>query len=483
MPHPKSGIYLVFPSPRAWKTSPRGVGMKPFSVLLGLCLLASACTSPVEPPQDTKPTPQVFKAPKKVRPPKVKPNLSAANIKRCLDVDKIDLASLAGRYFGPIDLVSDQVRETREISFSTPTDIDFVDSATFSDLLEGDGRGPVSKDRAVDLWLQWQLGFRLLGSDGSSTPPGKGRELIDGYYEHDSGHIVVKQDGELDVEYVVLAHELGHAAVDQSFGIPDKETLRIVDDSTLATTARIEGDATLLELRFLARLSGRGPVRKYVKGLVAAKADRRDRRAGVPHAVLERFSFPYRWGVAFACSVFDRGGWAAVDRIHRKPPTTTAEIMFPERYLKRQRAQEPAALGSPGRPWKSYARGTFGAADLKVMFEAPADSDALKLSQPLGRAAAWNGGSFELWGRGVDATDSVLGISLVEHRDHPGLLCSSMLAWYRLAFRYAEEEVIADGTVRFSDPNRTTIMSCQGRDIRIAMAPTEPLANAVLEGS
>lgn len=458
--------------------------MKSVNVLLGLCLLASGCTSAPTSAQDPPETPPAFSAPEKVRPPKVKPNLNEANINRCLDVDKIDLASLAGHYTGPIDLVADQVRQTREIAFSTPTDIDFVDPATFGQLIRAGGDGAAGKERAVDLWLQWQLGFRPLGSDGSSTPPGKGRELIDGYYEHDSGQIVVKQDGELDIEYVVLAHELGHAAVDQTFGIPDKETLHIVDDSTLATTARIEGDATLLELRFLARLSGRGPVRKYVKQLVEAKSDRRERRAGVPHAVLERFSFPYRWGVAFACAVFDKGGWPAVDRIHRRPPTTTAEIMFPKRYLAKERAQKPPPLGSPGKPWRSYAQGTLGAADLKVMFEAPADSDLLEMSRPLGRAAAWNGGSFELWGKDVDDTDSILGIALVEHRDHPGLLCSSMLEWYRSAFHYADEEVVADGTVEFSDPNRTTIMSCQGRDIRIAMAPTAELANAVLgEGS
>ena len=458
--------------------------MRPVNVLLCLCLLASGCTSTAEPPRGTPATPQAFKAPKQVRPPKIKPNLSEGKINRCLDVETIDLDSLAYRYTGPIDLVADQVRETREIELSVPTDIDFVDPATFGELVDGDGDGPTGKERAIDLWLQWQLGFRVLGSDGSSTPPGKGRELIDGYYEHDSGRIVVKQEGELDIEYVVLAHELGHAAVDQAFGIRDKETLRIVDDPTLTTSARIEGDATLLELRFLARLSGPRSVRRYVKELVTARSDRKDREAGVPHAVLERFSFPYRWGVAFACAVFDRGGWAAVDRIHRRPPITTAEIMFPERYLARERAEDPSPLGSPGKPWRSYARGVLGAADLKAMFESPADSDLLKMSQPLGRAAAWNGGSFELWGKGVDDTDSILGISLVEHPDHPGLLCSSMLTWYREAFHYADEELTADRTVRFSDPNRTTIMSCQGRDIRIAMAPSQELATAVLgEGS
>lgn len=455
--------------------------MRSAAILLGLCLLASGCTASSSAPETPRETPRVFSAPQKVRPPKIKPNLSESRIHRCLDVDRIDIDSLAGRYTGPIDFISDQVRQTRELTFSVPSDIDFVDGATFRQLLRAGGDRPSREERAVDLWLQWQLGHRVLGSDGSSAPPGKPKELIAGYYEHDSGQIVVKQEDELDSEYVVLAHELGHAAVDQVFGIPDKKTLRIVDDSTLATTARIEGDATLLELRFLARFSGRGPVRKSVRDLVTGRSLRDERRGGAPHAVLERFSFPYRWGLAFTCTVFRAGGWSAVDRIHRRPPTTSAEIMFPERYLDKQRAQQPLPLGSPPRSWKLRAKGTIGAADLKVLFEAPSDANQLKMSRPLARAAAWNGGSFKLWGRDLKGSESILGISLVEHPDHPGLLCSSMLEWYRIAFHYAEEEVIADGTVAFTDYTRTTIMSCQGRDIQIAMAPKADLAEDVLQ--
>lgn len=451
--------------------------MKSATVLLGLCLLASACTSPSASPAPQE-TPLDFSAPKKVRPPKIRPSLSEARVKRCLDVDEIDIDSLAGRYTGPIDFTSDQVRETRELDFATPTDIDLVDENTFRELLAG-GEPATREERAIDLWLQWQLGVRPLGSDGSAVPPGNRRELIAGYYEHDSGHIVVEQEGELDDEYVVLAHELGHAAVDQNFGISDKESLRLVDDSTLATTARIEGDATLLELRFLARFSGSGPLKSYVKDLVTGKSVREEGRDGGPHAVMERFSFPYRWGLSFVCAVFDRGGWAAVDRMHRRPPTTTAEIMFPERYLDKERSHKPDPLGDPPKSWKMRAEGTIGAADLKSLFEAPADSVYLALSRPLARAAAWDGGIYKLWGRGLKSTESILGISLVEHRDHPGLLCSSMLTWYRTAFHFAEEELIADATVSFTDPTRTTIVSCVGRDVRIAMAPNGGLAQTV----
>ena len=453
--------------------------MKSATVLLGLCVLATGCTSAPstggDRPEATAPD---FSAPKKVRPPKLKPNLAEGHINRCVNVDKIDINSLAGRYTGPIDFTSDQVRQTREIDFATPTDIDLVDESTFRELLSG-GEPASREERAIDLWLQWQLGVRPLGSDGSAVPPGNPRELVAGYYEHDSGHIVVEQEGELDDEYVVLAHELGHAAVDQVFGISDKESLHLVDDETLATTARIEGDATLLELRFLGRFSGPEPVKKYVKDLVTGRSLREERDDGAPHAVMERFSFPYRWGLAFACSVFERGGWPAVDRMHRRPPTTTAEIMFPERYLKKQRSKEPRPLGSPPKSWKLRAEGSIGAADLKSLFEAPADSVYLALSRPLARAAAWDGGAYKLWGRGLKSSESILGISLVEHRDHPGLLCSSLLTWYRTAFHFAEEELIADGTVSFSDPTRTTVVSCLGRHIRMAMAPNTELARAV----
>jgi hypothetical protein len=441
-------------------------------------LVAGACTPTTAevdgvPAEDNK----EFVAPERVRPPKVKPNLNVGRVSKCIKTERVDIESLTGQYFGPTDFAADQVRQTRELEFSTPSDIDIVDPREFSALIREGGNRDRTED-AVNLWLQWQLGVRPLGSDGSSTPPGNQKELIDGFYEHDSGRVVVRQEGELDSEYVILAHELAHAAVDQIFGIPDKKTLRLVDDETLATTAAVEGDATLVELRFSSRFGGEKGLKRYVKTLVSGrKLSKGDE--GLPHAVLERFTFPYRWGLAFVCSVFDKGGWAAVDRVHRRLPKNSAEILFPDRYLKKQRSKQPAPIGEPGGRWKLYAQGAIGAADLKALFEAPADSKHLALSRPLARAAAWNGGRFKLWATGLRETASALGISLVEHRDHPGLLCSSMLDWYREAFHYAKEELVADRTVAFSDPTRTTLMSCQGTKVKIAMAPERPLAEAI----
>jgi hypothetical protein len=160
----------------------------------------------------------------------------------------------------------------------------------------------------------------------------------------------------------VLAHEFAHAAVDQAFHPRNRGSGRLVDDSSLAIRALIEGEATLVEFRFLSRLSPLKRVKKAVRDHVDYRREfRGDRKNGVPYAIIEDLVFPYQWGLAFVCSVYKKRGWAGVNRLHKRPPLSTAEVIFPERYLKGNRPKAPPSLGKPPKPWKPYAKGTIGA--------------------------------------------------------------------------------------------------------------------------
>ena len=291
----------------------------------------------------------------------------------------------------------------------------------------------------------------------------------------------MQQEGELDAEFIVLAHEFAHAAVDQNFGLRKKYSPLAIDDKELAYDALVEGDATLAEFRFGSRFGERDIWLKVLKGLLTSKAQfKKDGEAGVPYAATDRFVFPYRWGLAFTCSVFRKGGWAAVDRAHSKPPTSTAEIMFPERFIKGQRPEDPAPLKEPGKQWKVFAKGTIGAAHLKALFEAPADVEFRALGNAMGRAAAWNGGTYRLWARELGSVNSVMGISLVEHAQHKGVLCSSMMKWYEKTFSSADRKVLKDDVVSYEDALRTGVIDCRGRNVKIGIGPDPSQAQKVV---
>lgn len=444
----------------------------------------SACTQTSEPGtgdgRDADEETAAPEAPPNVKPNKVRSSLRPKQVMRCMR-DKVPIEQLAGRYFGPIGMITGQVQENRDLTFSAPA-IDFLEKKDFSRVLEENRARLSRKQRRANDLLEWSLGFRPLGSDGSAAPPGEVADLVAGLYIPRNKKVVVQQHGELDDEYVVLAHELGHAAVDEAFGIGARRSPFVIDDEDLALSAVVEGDASLVELRVASQFAEKKAVRKGIKQLLSSRSFlKRNTKDGMPHSIADQMIFPYRWGLAFACTVFKARGWKGINKLYRKQPASTAEIMFPERHMKGEEPGSPAKLSQPGGPWRRLKRGTIGPAHLKALFEAPGDHSSISLSKPLARAAAWNGGTYEVWDKRGNRLDGILGISLVEHPDHKGVLCASMLQWAEArATRNTVSEVIAQHTVEFSSNVRTSIVSCDDNEVRFVIAPEREEARNVL---
>ena len=286
---------------------------------------------------------------------------------------------------------------------------------------------------------------------------------VSGFYDPRTGELVVESDADrrLDAfERVILAHELEHALADQALTIPSyleaDRPAAGAEDAAVAGQALIEGDATLTmeayalsALSFLDALSAIGPA------LAAEQA-----AGDVPHYFEASLSFPYFEGASFVCALYERGGWRAVDRAYANPPTTSAQIMFPERYFAREDADFPPAPRSPGRGWTRLSSAAIGAADLLWLFEAPGDDAGAALSDARERAAAWAGGTLHVWARGER---TAVALALVERRGERDL-CASMRAWLQRL-----------GEVR----RRKSAVRCRGRSVLVAIAPTLRTARAV----
>ncbi len=85
----------------------------------------------------------------------------------------------------------------------------------------------------------------------------------------------------------------------------------------------------------------------------------------IPYAFVDPdLSFPYQAGYQFVKSVFDRGGWAAINWVFRNPPKSTRQILHPNDYWAKK---TPAALTLPD---ASPALGTgWQLADTNVLGE------------------------------------------------------------------------------------------------------------------
>ena len=143
---------------------------------------------------------------------------------------------------------------------------------------------------------------------------------------------------------VVLAHELTHALEDQHFHLKNLPLeIKNNDDRALAASALVEGDATLVMNQFMV---GRLDATAVRETLAAALTTDVRQLANAPRFLRENLLFPYLQGQQFCMTLFESGGWEALGQAFAHPPTCSAQILHPERYLAVPR-WEPAAVEFP----------------------------------------------------------------------------------------------------------------------------------------
>ncbi len=286
---------------------------------------------------------------------------------------------------------------------------------------------------------------------------------VAGFYDPRTGELVIAADSDPGLnafERLILSHELEHALADQALRMPSylraDHPPRGGEDRQSAGLSVVEGDATLtMEAYAVARLDFLDLLQMLGPALRSA-----GRAGDFPHHLEASSTFPYNAGESFVCELYKRGGWRAVDRAYVIPPTTSAQIMFPERYFARERAQDPRDPRSPGDGWRRLTPRAVGAADLMWLFEAPGDDTGAALSDPRERAAAWAGGEAHVWTRD---RKTAVGIVLVERRGERDL-CASMRAWLDALIDLRHRH----GAVR-----------CSGREVAVGIAPTTALARTI----
>ncbi|MEA2488068.1 MAG: hypothetical protein QOF16_1722 [Actinomycetota bacterium] len=298
---------------------------------------------------------------------------------------------------------------------------------------------------------------------------------VAGFYDDRTRKLVVGTGGKQlsPSEVTTLAHELDHALVDQGLGFPSlHDGSALLADESLARHALLEGDAVLDQTFFEFSYLSVDQQLQTSHDPAAARADRQ--LAAVPHYLTAGFLFPYTAGLNFVCSLYLDGGWPAVDEAYFKPPTSTAQIMWPDRYRSHEAPVIPRPPETPA-GWRVASRSALGAADLKALFEAPGNDAARALHNPQGRARAWAGGRVELFRAGQQ---SALAMDLVQHR-HTHDLCSSIRSWYQRAFPDALVVARSHRELSFDGTLDAASIRCTRGDVRLGIAPTADVAHAL----
>lgn len=232
-------------------------------------------------------------------------------------------------------------------------------------------------------------------------------EQVAGFYDDDAKKMVVGSDDVEDpapLERMFLAHEYVHALTDQRFdlGRLDRLVERGADDEAAAFRALIEGEATVLMYRYAQAVLTPEEQQELVTASEQIETGQFDL---LPEFLREGFGFPYGEGAAFVETLIGRGGMDAVDRAYRDPPTSTEQILHPERYLGER--DDPVEVEMPdlrdtlGDEWRLLEDGGVGELDLKLIGDLQASSGGLSERDARVAADGWDGGAYAGYGRGA----------------------------------------------------------------------------------
>jgi hypothetical protein len=290
------------------------------------------------------------------------------------------------------------------------------------------------------------LGFYVPGK-----PPGKGR-------------LYVRSSQGLDpyAEFV-LSHELTHAVTDQHYDLTRSDRLAAAgrDDEVAAYSALAEGDATLTMQRYLTeKLS---PAQRLAVAATAA-GEQTPKMDAAPAALRESLLFPYQSGLAFVRALYARGGYAAVDRAYTDPPTSTEQILHPERYLQRDQPQPvsvPDLSRALGAGWRAAAQVQWGEFDTHLLLEGE-----LPVTVADAAAAGWDGGRLRSFQQ-----DGHTALVLRTVWDSP----AQASEYCRATARWAAAQLgPASGAGRWSGRGQEAALVCHGTHAAWLSAPDRP---------
>lgn len=230
------------------------------------------------------------------------------------------------------------------------------------------------------------------------------REQVAGYYEPKTKEFYLAAWLPLSDQKKVIAHELVHALQDQHFNLRRFERWPKGDsDAELALHALVEGEATLVMIQYDFEQQGMrldmtkiGPL---TDRLLEADTSEDDPKypvlSSAPNVMRENLQFPYVYGTGFAQAVLKDLSWQGLDRAYDSLPTSTEQIMHPERFLARDnpvKIELPDLAASFGQDWKQSAADVNGEFGYQVILSE-------FIPKPAARQAAtgWGGDRYALY--------------------------------------------------------------------------------------
>jgi hypothetical protein len=288
-----------------------------------------------------------------------------------------------------------QVSQLRGLQPLAPVELRVLDEASLQHyLVDTFNRDYLPSERESDQKSLVAFGLLAPTDDLVQLELNLYQQQIVGLYDPDDRLMYVVNGGTFGpADKVTYAHEFDHALQDQYFSlnaVAPKHPLS--NDRSLAAHAVIEGDAVMLQSQWTAADLTNEDKQQLAQGMAGGDGG----LSNVPPVLRTELLFPYLDGLRFVREAYRlaHNDYSAIDALLKDPPTSTAEILHPERYFDGWRPVDvalPSLVSVLGDDWRQVGSGVFGELDLRTMLAQYGDRQTAESV-----AAGWSGDRWQL---------------------------------------------------------------------------------------
>jgi len=251
------------------------------------------------------------------------------------------------------------VEDERGLEFQEPVEVELLDDEAYLERSRQEFDEDIAEDREDLENSAAALGALGLWPEGVDPVDVLGQYLSVGslgYYDPETGEMVVRGAADTPNLRITLVHELTHALDDQHFELDRPELDDRPDEAGLGFSALVEGSASRVEAAYTdsltdeERADAEAEQQGYIEGLDLT---------AFPPILLAQQQFVYQTGGAFVEAIHEAGGNAAVDEAMEDPPTTSEQILEPDAWPEREAVIEVEAPEADGEVVEEAVAGQF----------------------------------------------------------------------------------------------------------------------------
>lgn len=263
-------------------------------------------------------------------------------------------------------------------------------------------------------------------------------EQVGGFYDTSKKTFFIASWLPVAEQKPVMVHELTHALQDQHFDVKailEKDRKIDNDDLALAHQALFEGDGMAVMLDYLLQPAQRHfaelPDLAFIlRTQMSAMQSQFAVFQSAPSFLKETLLFPYGYGSSFLQQVWKQNpSWQAVNKIYSDLPSSTEQIMHPEKYYANRDEPKPVSAEAVavklGRNWKIAYKNVLGEFSLGLVLSLHLTDERSR------RAAAGWGGDQVLLLENEAGKDAVLVSATWDTADDSEKFFAAMDEWFR----------------------------------------------------